>query len=230
MDGNIGRVLRAAAQRTRLPQRFASERAGLRQALRSTSSARSLNVSSMACVSRAGRAVVLIVLLTGCGGGSRGVLSVPGDCTASEASLGFPAVAGFTASVHIKGQDCLDGSNYQTRSGTSVIIGNPFTRSFDGGLPGGPAATVWLYVSYEFDNGEILASSPDVNFSVPAAIQVTGRAFHLATFETSAPSWYTGFYGDPIVRGTTLIFAGDGEPTTIGAKNTYEYALYSTGV
>jgi hypothetical protein len=181
----------------------------------------------MACVWRVGRAVVLVLVLAGCSGGAHGVLSVPGDCTASEASLGFPAVAGFTASVHIKGQDCLDGSNYQTKSSTSVIIGNPFTRSSDGGLPG--AATVWLYLSYEFDNGEILASSPDVNFSVPAAIQVPGRAFHLATFETGTPYWFTSFYNDPIVRGTTLIFAGDGEPATIGAKTTYEYALYSTG-
>ena len=176
---------------------------------------------------RVGRAFVLVVLLTGCGAGAHGVLSVPGDCTASEASLGFPAVAGFTASVHIKSQDCLDGSNYQTRSGTSVIMGDPFTSSFDAGVAG-PAATVWLYLSYEFDNGEILASSPDVNFSVPAVIQVPGRTFHLATLETGS-HWYTSFYGDPIVRGTTLIFAGDGQPTTIGAKNTYEYALYSTG-
>ena len=182
----------------------------------------------MPCVWRVGRAVVLIVLLTGCGGGSNGVLSVPGDCAASEASLGFPALAGFTASVHIKGQDCLDASNYQTKSSTSVIIGNPFTRSFDGGLAG-PATTVWLYLSFEFDNGEILSSSPDVNFSVPAAIQVQGRAFHLATFQTGSTSWFTSFYGDPIVRGTTLIFAGDGSPTTIDPKNTYEYALYSTG-
>jgi hypothetical protein len=183
----------------------------------------------MACVWRVGRAVVLILVLGGCGGGAHGVLSVPGDCTASEASLGFPAVAGFTASVHIKGQDCLDASNYQTRSGTSVIIGSPFTRSFDGGLPGGSAATVWLYLSYEFDNGEILASSPDVNVAVPAAILVPGRTFRLASFQTSAPQWFTGFYDAPIVRGTTLTFAGDGSPTTIDAKTTYEYALYSTG-
>jgi hypothetical protein len=184
----------------------------------------------MACVRRVGRAVVLVLVLAGCGGGGHGVLSVPGDCTASEASLGFPALAGFTASVHIKGQDCLDESNYQTKSSTSVIIGDPFTRSFDAGLPGGPSATVWLYLSYEFDNGEILTSSPDVNFSVPAAIQVPGRTFHLATFQTGSSFWFTSFYGDPIVRGTTLIFAGDGQPATIDAKNTYEYALYSTGV
>ena len=184
----------------------------------------------MACVWRVGRAVVLILVLAGCGGGANGVLSVPGDCTASEASLGFPAVAGFTASVHIKGQDCLDASNYQTRSGTSVIVGDPFARSVDGGLVGGPTTTVWLYLAYEFDNGEVLVSSPDVNVAVPAAIVVPGRAFHLAVFETSSPFWFTSFYGAPIVRGTTLTFPGDGSPTTIAAKQTYEYALYSTGV
>jgi hypothetical protein len=182
----------------------------------------------MACVWGACRAVVLILLLAGCGGGGHGVLSVPGDCSASDASLGFPAVAGYTASVRIKSQDCLDASNYQTKSGTSVIIGAPFTRSSDAGVPG-PDAIVWLYLSYEFDNGEVLASSPDVNVAVPAAIMVPGRTFHVADFQTSAPYWSTGDYGAPIVRGTTLTFPGDGSATTIDAKTTYEYALYSTG-
>src|ERR1700681_116226 len=183
----------------------------------------------MACVWRVGRAVVLTLVLAGCGGSGHGVLSIPGDCSASDASIGFPAVAGFTASVYIKSQDCLDASNYQTRSGTSVIIGDPFTRSFDGGLAGGPGTTVWLYLSYEFDNGEVLVSSPDVNIAVPAAIMVPGRAFHLAFLETPSPFWFTSFYGAPIGRGTTFTFAGDGSPTTIVAKTTYEYALYSTG-
>ena len=185
----------------------------------------------MACVWRAARvaahAVAFAAALCGCGG--KGTLSIPDDCSANDATLGFPATAGFTASAHIRGQDCLDGSNYQTKSGTSVIVGTPFTRSFDNGSPG-PAATVWLYVTYEFDKGEVLASSPDLNFSVPASIMVPGRVFGLAAYETDAPFWYASFYGPPVVTGTTLSFPGDGQPSSISAKTTYEYALYSTGV
>jgi hypothetical protein len=230
---NIKRVLRAATERTRLgSERSASERAAFRQRPRSTRSASPLRVWSMACVWRAGRVAVhaaaLAVVLCGCGG--KGVLSIPDDCTASDATLGFPVTAGFTASAHIRSQDCLDGSNYQTKSGTAVIVGTPFTRSFDNGLPGGPPATVWLYVTYEFDKGEILASSPDVNFSVPASIIVPGRVFGLATYETDAPYWFASFYGPPVVSGTTLSFPGDGQPASISGKTTYEFALYSTGV
>jgi hypothetical protein len=186
----------------------------------------------MACVWRAGRVAVhaaaFAVALCGCGGKS--VLSIPDDCSVNDATLGFPATPGFTASAHIRGQDCLDGSNYQTKSGTSVIAGAPFTGSSDGGSAGGPGTNVWLYVAYEFDKGEILTSSPDVNFSVPSSIMLPGRTFHLATNETDFFHWYTSFYGAPVVSGTTLSFPGDGEPATIDGKVTYEFALYSTGV
>jgi hypothetical protein len=181
-------------------------------------------VFGMACVWRV--AIAAIALLSyGCGGGSGGVLSVPGGCATNDATLGFPAVAGFTASAHIRGQDCLDASNFQTRSGTSPVVGEPFTSAFNGD----PAGTVWLYVAYEFDGGEILASSPDLTFTVPASVLVPGRAFHVAVFDPASPFWFTGFYGAPVSQGTTLTFAGDGQPATIDAKATYQYALYSTG-
>jgi hypothetical protein len=168
--------------------------------------------------------------LVGCAGLGKGVLGVPGDCTASDATLSFPPVAGFTASARIRADNCLDGSNYLAKSSASAIVGDPFTQSSES-VPADSTIKVWLYVTFEFDNGEDLIRSPDVTITVPAAIVVPGRTFHLASDDTQFPtySWLTSTYGAPLVQGTTFAFSGNSMPAGIKARVTYQFALYSTG-
>jgi hypothetical protein len=179
-----------------------------------------------------GVAVAIVsVASCGCGGLGKGVLAVPGDCTASDATLSFPPVAGFTATARIRADNCLDGSNYLAKSGTSVIVGDPFTNSSESGVTADSTIKVWLYVTFEFDNGEDLVRSPDVTITVPAAIVVPGRTFHLASDDTQFPTyfWLTSTYGTPLVQGTTFAFGGNSMPAGIKARVTYQFALYSTG-
>jgi hypothetical protein len=184
---------------------------------------------SMACV-RAAFSASLAVMLWGCGGPS--VLSVAGDCSTDTATIGFPPTAGFTASAQIHGQDCLDGSKFSVRSGTTVIAGPAFNGhpGFGNGLPDS-FVTVWLYMSYQFEKDEYTAGAPSVTVTVPPTLLIPGRVFHLADDDNSTGLflWDTSTYELPTVNGATLYFAGDMSTPNIRAGSLYQLALYSTG-
>ena len=186
----------------------------------------------MACVWRVGRAVVLVLMLAGCGGGGKTVVPDDPECHNNTLSVGFKTPPGYTASMDFSTtSNCFAPATYSTKASTTVLAGPPFT-----GDPSQPDPTlkVWLYLSWQFDTLQYLAALPSVSTTVPAVAVVPGRVFHLAydTNDIAPPFvWNTQKYGTATAGPGNSVGFGEDDSAILSIEPNafYQVALYSTG-